>query len=185
MGDMSLPADYPTIPSSVYDEVKLVKLARQIAMGLSDLPDILFANDLTQREFAEIQKLPHFQRVLESELKAWARVDNAEDRVRVKSASMIEEYLPEVYKLLNDRDEPLMGKVKALELVAKWARIGQAEAPTLGSPGDKVQVIINLGADSKLVYDKQLPAKVIDHEPVTVQPLEQTFEESIDAAPAN
>lgn len=187
MGDMSLPADYPTIPPSVYDDAKLVKLARQIAMGMKDVPGILFDNDLTQREFEEICKLPHFDRMLQSELRSWANLENAEDRVRVKAAAMIEEYLPEMYARLNDRDETLMGKVKALELASKWARLGQTETPQLGSPGDRVQVIINLGADSKLVYDKQLPSKVIEHEPAVINPppLEQTFEESIDAAPAN
>ncbi len=187
MGDMSMPSDYPTIPASVYDEVKLVKLARQIAMGVKDLPDILFANDLTQREFEEISKLPHFKRILDAEVRSWASIDSAEDRVRVKSASLIEEFLPELYARLNDRDENLTGKVKALELASKWARLGQTEAPTAGAPGDRVQVIINLGADNKLVYDKQLPHKVIEHEPAVVNapPLEQTFEESIDAIPSN
>lgn len=187
MGDLSMPSDYPTIPASVYDDVKLVKLARQIAMGMKDLPDILFANDLTQREFEEISKLPHFNRILEAEVRAWANIDNAEDRVRVKSASLIEEFLPELYARLNDRDENLMGKVKALELASKWARLGQTETPQQGHPGDRVQVIINLGADNKLVYDKQLPAKVIEHEPAVVNapPLEQTFEESIDASATN
>jgi len=186
MGDMSLPADYPTIPPTVYDEVKLVKLARQIAMGIKDLPDVLFANDLTQREFEEISQLPHFNRILEAELREWARLDSAEDRVRVKAAAMIEEFMPEMYARLNDPEENLMGKVKALELASKWARLGQVDIPQQGHPGDRVQVIINLGADNKLVYDKQLPAKVIDHEPATTsQPLEQSFEASIDAAPAN
>lgn len=187
MGDMSMPADYPTIPSSVYDDVKLVKLARGIAMGMKDLPDILFANDLTQREFEEVSTLPHFNRILEAELRSWANIDNAEDRVRVKSASLIEEFLPELYARLNDREENLMGKVKALELASKWARLGQTETPQQGHHGDRVQVIINLGADNKLVYDKQLPPQVIEHEPAVINapPLQQSFEESIDASPAN
>jgi len=179
MGDMSLPADYPTIPVGVYDEAKLVKLARQIAMGIKDLPDILFDNDLTQREFTEIQSIPLFAKTLESEVKAWAGADNTHARLKLKSAAMLEEYLPELYARLNDRQEPLMAKMKAVELVSKIAGFGDRDVVPAGNPGDKVQVIINLGADTRVEYVKQLPHKVIEHAPVAPQ---QTFEESLDAS---
>ena len=178
MGDMSLPADYPTVPVGVYDDMKLVKLAREIAMGIKDLPEILFDNGLIQREFEEIQQLPHFNKMLASEMQAWQSAVNTQERVKLKAGAMIEEYLPELYARLNDRDEPLMGKIKAMELVSKMAGFGERDIAQAGSPGDRVQVIINLGADVKLQYEKQLPPKVIDHEATT-----QAFTESIDASP--
>lgn len=185
MGDMSMPMDYPTIPPAVYAEAKLVKLARQIAMGIKDLPDILFDNSLTLREFDEIKQLPLFNSILASELKAWEGASNTNERLRVKSAAMLEEFLPELYARLNDAKEPLMAKIKALELSAKLAGFSDKADQPAGSPGDKVSVIINLGADHKLVYDKQLPPKVIEHEPppvVAVQTDEQMFEASLDAS---
>jgi hypothetical protein len=181
MGDMSLPADYPTIPAGVYDEIKLVKLARQIAMGIKDLPGVLFDNDLTLREWDDIKMLPAFQRLLEGEVTSWEGALNTPDRVRIKAASMLEEYLPEMYARLNDRTEPLMAKMKAVELISKIAGFGQTDIPQAGSPGDKVQVIINLGSDTRLNYEKVLPHKVINHEPTTPA-VPMTFEESIDAA---
>jgi len=183
MGDMSLPADYPTVPVSMYDEAKLVKLARQIAMGIKDLPDILFDNGMTLMEFNSIKQNPHFCQLLESEIKSWESAGNTQDRVRIKAGALLEEYLPELYARLNDRQEPLMGKIKALEHLSRMAGFGDRDIPQIGTPGDRVHVVINLGADSKLVYDKQLPPKVIDHAPTTHQPLEQSFEESIDASP--
>jgi len=182
MGDMSLPADYPTIPVGVYDEAKLVKLARQIAMGIKELPDILFDNSLTLREFDEIKQLPAFNRMLESEVKAWEGADNTTARLRLKSAAMLEEYLPELYARLNDREEPLMAKIKALELTAKMAGFGDKDTAPAGNPGDKVQVVINLGADTRVEYIKQLPHKVIEHEPAPQQSFEQAFEESLNAS---
>lgn len=179
MGDMSLPADYPTIPPGVYDEAKLVKLARQIAMGIKTIPEILFDNSLTLREFDEIKQLPLFGRLLSSEIKSWEGADNTNGRLRLKSAAMLEEFLPELYARLNDREEPLMAKIKALELTSKIAGFGDREAPTAGSPGDRVQVIIQLGADTSS-YVKVLPHKVIEHEAPAV-PVDQQFEESLDA----
>lgn len=179
MGDMNLPADYPTIPVGVYDDIKLVKLARGIAMGIKEIPDILFDNGLTLREFEEIKQNTHFNQILAAETKDWEGVRNTADRVKVKSGALIEEYLPELYARLNDRNEPLMAKMKAFEQLTKMAGFGERDIPAMGVPGDRVQVTINLGADTKLVYQKSLPHKVIDNEPaVTHQP---SFEESIDA----
>lgn len=166
MGDMSLPSDYPTVPVAVYDDMKLVKLAREIAMGIKDIPDILFDNGLTQREFEEVQRLPHFNNMLASELSAWGSALNTQDRVKVKAGAMIEEYLPELYARLNDRNEPLLGKIKAMEVISKLAGYGQQDIKREGLPGDRVQVIINLGADHQLQFRKELPAKVIEHEVV-------------------
>jgi len=179
MGDFALPADYPTIPVGVYDDIKLVKLAREIAMGIKDLPDVLFDNSLTQLEFESIQRLPHFNKMLAAEIAAWGSATNTSERVKLKAGAMIEEYLPELYARLNDRDEPLMGKIKAMELISKMAGYGTTDIPQEGKPGDRVHVIINLGADTRLEYRKTLPPKVIDHAPT----LESSFTESIDASP--
>lgn len=185
MGDMSLPAEYPTIPPGVYDDMKLVKLAREIAMGIKDIPDVLFDNSLTQAEFEQIQRLPHFAKMLSSEVAAWASAVNTAERVKLKAGAMIEEYLPELYARLNDRDEPMMAKIKALETISKMAGFGATDIPVAGKPGDRVQVIINMGADHRLEYQKTLPHKVIDHEPAVAShpTMEEAFAESIDASP--
>jgi len=172
MGDMSLPADYPTVPRSVYDDAKLVRLAREIAMGIRDLPDILAAHGLTQTDYDALQETPHFCNMLASEVAAWDGALNTQERIKVKSGSLIEEYLPELYSRLQDRNEPLMAKIKAMELIGKFAGFGDRDVPAAGNPGDRVQVIINLGADVKLQYDKQLPPQVIDVTPAT--PTEST-----------
>jgi hypothetical protein len=179
MGDFDLPADYPTIPVGVYDDIKLVKLARGIAMGIKEIPDILFDNGLTLREFEEIKQLPHFNHILTSERIAWDGALNTSERVKVKASAVIEEYLPELYARLNDRTEPLMAKMKAMEILSKLGHLGERDIASAGVPGDRVQVIINLGADTKLEYQKTLPAKVIDHEPA---PATTSFTESLDAA---
>lgn len=182
MGDFSLPPDYPTIPAGVYDEAKLVKLARQIAMGIKDLPDILFDNGLTLREFDIIKQLPAFGRMLEGEVKAFEGAANTHGRIQLRSASMIEEYLPELYARLNDPREPLMAKIKALELAAKLAGYSERPEGANVSPGDRVQVVINLGADMKSEYVKVLPHKVIEHEAAPAPAANYTFEQSLDTA---
>lgn len=172
MGELSLPADYPTIPPGVYDEIKLVKLAREIAMGIKEVPDILRDNGVTLDQFATIRTLPYFTQLLTSELAAWSSANNTPERVKVKAGSMLEEYLPELYARMNDPSEPLMAKVKAVEVAARLAGLGERDIQPTGAPGERVQVIINLGADTQLEYRKQLPPKVINNDLSLQQNLE-------------
>jgi hypothetical protein len=164
VSDLSLPPDYAVVPSAVYDNIKLVKLAREIAMDMRDVPDVLRDHDITQAEFNKLQHNPIFINLLASEVAAWNDARNISERVKVKAGSMIEEFLPELYARINDKREPLLATVKALEYAARLAGMGQQDIKQQLNPGDRVQVVINLGADSKLSYEKRLPSKVIDHE---------------------
>lgn len=168
MGDFTLPPDYPTIPSGVYDEMRIIKLARHIAQGLKDLGDILYEHGVEPDEYEAIKELPIYKRALESEVNAWKSAGNTLERISLKSAMMIEEFLPEMYARLNDSKEPLIGKMKAVEVAAKLAKapgFNGPEAQQQINPGDRVHVIINLGADTKAEYIKTLPGKVIDNVP--------------------
>lgn len=184
MGDMSLPPDYPTVPTGVYDEMRLIKLARQIAMGIKDIGEILFDHGLDFKQFEDIKKLPIFKKVLAEEVKAWEAADNVHNRIQLKSAAMLEEFLPELYARLNDNKEPLMGKIKALENLAKLAQapgFNGNDAQVSFNPGDRVQVVINLGADTAN-YTKILPHKVINHEPAAQQQYAQVTQEDFTRA---
>lgn len=165
MSDLSLPNDFPMVPAAMWDEREVVRLAREIAMNIEDLDTILEAHRMSRAEFESLQKDPKFVKMLASELSDWTSATNVTERVKVKSAAIIEDFLPELYARLNDRNEPLMGKAKLLEFIAKIANIGQpADGKTL-QPGDRVVVQINLGSADTLKYEKKLPSKVIDHEP--------------------
>lgn len=165
MSDMSLPVDYPIVPPAMFEERQLVRLVRELAMDMREIDQILDDFRMSRAEFEALQKDERFGRMLASELSSWGAATNAHERVKAKSAAMIEDYLPELYARLNDRSENLMGKAKMLEFIAKLAGWGIAENQRELAPGDRVVVQINLGADAQLNYEKRLPAKVIDHEP--------------------
>jgi len=140
--------------------MKIVKVAREIAMGLRDVPDILKAHGITPKEFTRIRTNPYFNSVFTTELTAWSAAGNTPERVKLKSASMIEEWLPELYRSLHDKSESLTSRVKAGELAAKLAGMGQYDAKLEASSADRVQITINMGADRKLEVNKGLPREV-------------------------
>lgn len=149
--------------TSSYNDVKLLRLAREVAMDIVPLTQILEQHQIDQNEWEGIAKHPHFQSLLASERQAWESATNSEERVRFKSLAMIEEALPEFYARMHDAREPLTAKTEVLKTIARFAGVGNNSFDSSVS-GEKLSVTINLGADHQLKIEKELPAKVIEGE---------------------
>jgi hypothetical protein len=153
-----------TSAPSVSDS-NLVKLAREIAMDIQDLETILKQYSISDETWASLQRNQHFIRLLSSQVEEWNGALNTHERVRAKSAAMLEEWLPELNNRMHDRDIAFPAKIEAGKMLGRMAGIGVAAGES-GPGGERFTVTINLGEDSKLItFDKQLPAKVIDHDP--------------------
>lgn len=156
---------YPIVPSAVHDEIRLVKLAREIAMDVKELDDILRVHDISHVDFERLKTNERFKAILTAEVVAWQGAINTNERVKVKAGSMLEEWLPELFSRINDRSESLSSKIEAGKLLERLAGMGSAAAK-VEAPTDRVSITINLGADNKLEFNKRLPPKVIEHEEV-------------------
>ena len=166
---LDLPVVGPARKTGEDGEMQIVRLAREIAMQLRDLPDILKSHGIPQSEFDRLKAHPYFVSVLTSELAAWEAAGNTHDRVKLKSAALIEEWLPELYASMHDKKEALSSRVKAAELAAKLAGMGVYDAKLEGTAADRVQITINMGADRKLEINKGMLPKVIDNnDPLSV-----------------
>jgi len=141
---------------------KLLHLAREIAIDHYSIEDILKNLQISTKEWESIQKSDAFQALLAEQIQAWHSVTNTHERTKLKAASLIEHWLPEAYARLSDRDEALPGKAKLFEVLMKLAGMGQPQNAGSEGGGEKFSVTINLGADSKLTFEKELPAKVIE-----------------------
>lgn len=185
MSELTLPPDYtPTLPEAARREINIVKLAREIAMDLRELPQILEHHCISRDEFERLKRNPYFIKVLQGETEAWQSATNTGERVKIKAAAMAEEWLPELFKRIINPKEDLLKVVKGGELVVKMAGLN-AEDGKGSNPSDKVVITINMGADNRLQVAKQVTPQVIDHEP-TLDPateLQQNlFENSIDVS---
>lgn len=188
MSELSLPPDYvPTLPAAAQREINIVKLAREIAMDQRELSEILEHHCVPQKEFEALKRNPYFNRVLSAEVEAWESATNTQQRVRIKSAAMMEELLPELYKRLVSPKEDLLKVVKGAELVTKLSGLGVEENRD-NDPSNRVVITINMGADSKLQVSKGLPPQVIEHEPtINVSDMademqQNLFEESVNVS---
>ena len=144
-------------------ELKLLQLAREIAMDIRPLDEILKNHNLTNEQFELVARMPRFQSYVESEAAAWHGSLNTHERVKLKAAAMLEEWLPELNVRMHDRAESLNAKIEAGKLARDLAGFARNGVGVEGS-GEKFSVTINLGQDSKLTFEKQLPPIVIDAE---------------------
>lgn len=152
-----------TVLAPSQSDILLVKLAREIAMDIQPLETILKQYSITPEGWDILKSNGKFQNLLFSETEAWNGALNTHERVRLKAASMLEEWLPELNNRLHDADEALPAKIEGGKMLTRIAGIGVGAGE--GGGGERFTVTINLGEDSKLVYEKQLPAKVIEHDP--------------------
>jgi len=150
--------------SPAVNEVTFLKLARELAIGIFSLETILQNNKIDQNTWETIQRHPRFRQLLEAESASWGSALNTHERVKLKSAAMIEEWLPEAYTRLHDQNETLNSKTELGKLIRDLAGFTKQGIGVEGS-GEKFSVTINLGADNQLKFEKQ-SAKTIEGEVV-------------------
>ena len=148
-----------------FGELILLKLAREIAMDIRPVEEILEIHKINGENWENIQKNPYFQGILSSEVEAWQSANNTSERLKIKSLAMVEEALPEFYARMHDPKEPLPAKTDVLKTIAKFAGVGGSDF-NAAVGGEKLSVTINLGADHQLRIEKEVTSKVIDHEDI-------------------
>ena len=146
-----------------FGELILLKLAREIAMDIRPVEEILEIHKINGENWENIQKNPYFQGILSSEVEAWQSANNTSERLKIKSLAMVEEALPEFYARMHDPKEPLPAKTDVLKTIAKFAGVGGSDF-NAAVGGEKLSVTINLGSDHQLRIEKEVTSKVIDHE---------------------
>lgn len=141
-------------------DTKMLRLAREIAMDIQTIEEILGSLGISEAEYEVIQRSEHFRRVLTSEVEAWNSASNTGERVRLKSLSFVEEALPEFFARAHDPTEALQHKTKVLEVVSRLAGLGVGGGVDTALGGEKFSVTINLGQDHTLNFTKDVTPQV-------------------------
>jgi len=156
-------ANTPAVITPQYDPL-FVKLAREIAIDHYELETILEHHQITTEAWTRIKDNPRFQALLESEIASWNEAGNTHERTKLKAAALVEEFLPEGNRLLHAPDQALPAKVELLKTLTRIAGMGLTGVGVDGAPSERFSITINLGADSKLQFEKQVTSKVIEGE---------------------
>lgn len=152
---MKIPHPVPPYIPPFLDDTKMLKLAREIAMDMKPLEDILQALSIDHEEWKGIQMMPRFNAYLKDAIETWHGALNTGERVRLKSLAFVEEALPEFFARAHDATEALPAKTEVLKTIARFAGVGAAVGND-GSPADRLSVVINLGADNSVRLEKDI-----------------------------
>lgn len=137
-----------------FNDNSVLRLAREIAMDMRPLEDVLAAQGISPASWESISKTAKFQDYLLQFANEWNSAINTAERVKLKSLAFIEESLPEFYARAHCPKETLNAKVEVLKTVSRLAGLG---GPVEGSiSGERLSVTINLGADQQVKIEKTM-----------------------------
>ena len=127
-------------------EDKLPVLARELAMGIYEVEDILRRYGVGWDEWERIAALPRFQRLLETTTVEWGSTLNTKERIKVKALAGVEDGLPALFQAAKDGRETLASRVEAYKLARILAGIDGREATDIAP--EKFTLTINIGDTS-------------------------------------
>lgn len=153
--------DELALPEASYNDLKLLKLAREIAMDMRELDDILKSHSVTRSEWQKISTNTKFLDYLRKSTEEWQSATNTAERVRIKSLAFVEEALPEFFARAHDNRENLSAKTEVLKAVSRFAGIG-VSGTEAGITGERFSVTINLGEDKNVKIERDVTPKVIE-----------------------
>lgn len=160
---MSDVLEAPTSPPVVslpvgWDADKLLELARELAMNINDASTIIANHGLDQPTYnAAVAENPFFKRAFEAFRLEWESATNTNKRLGIKAATALELALPVLTARISSKEESLDAAIKGAQLLAKMSGFDD-KAKTDGG-ADKFTITINLGADEKLQFEKDITPK--------------------------
>lgn len=129
--------------------VNLAKLAREIAIDMLPMDEVLRLNQVDDEAWAKIQADPRFDAMLASMITDWNSAGNVRQRVQLKAATGFEAFLEHLIEEGHSPNVPLSQKVELGKLLVK---IGELEAVRDGiNAGQQMLVQINIGEEPKNV----------------------------------
>lgn len=158
-----------------YNDLTMLKLAREIAMDIKPLEQILDMLGLSPASWAVIREDARFQGYLRRCVEEWEGAINTSERVKIKSLAFVEESLPEFFARAHDPKESLPAKTEILKTVARFANVGGSDFAGAGS-GERLSVTINLGSDKQLRIERNITPSTIPHN----DDLQEGFEDQED-----
>jgi hypothetical protein len=148
-------------------DIAMVKLAREIAMDILPLETILKQYAISDEKWSELQRNSKFQMLLGSEVEAWQTALNTHERVKMKSAAMLEEWLPTLNTRMTDATEALPAVIEAGKMLARIAGLGMPGDVSAGNIGERFVINISMGDRVEPIsFAKDVtPQVTIDAEP--------------------
>lgn len=170
-------------PLDLGKDIHVIKLAREVAIDHYPLNEVLDRYGVSTEDWEALQEYPRFQELLAFEKQQWHGALNTNQRVRLKSATLIEEFMEKGDAYLHDKETTFNSKIEFVKLLGKFAGL-DAPAPTVGpAVGGRVTININMGS-KEVAYDGQPDTiDVTDYQEQDPDTIEFDWEAEFEANP--
>jgi hypothetical protein len=137
------------------------QLAVELASEISELKDILTRHGITRAQLRTKLQDPRFQHMFHEARRVWNSDLSVRDRIKIKSAVLVEDSLINLYKIFNDADAAIPARLDAFKSMAKVADVFETTKNNV-PVGDRVSININLGDGRKPVVIEGTAERVIE-----------------------
>ena len=130
---------------------KIAALAREIAIGIYPLDQILLRLKISPAEFRYYSELPQFQSLLDQMAVEWGQTKSTTERIKVKALAGLEDGLSELCSASTNAKEPLSSRVEAFKLLRVLGGIAdKSDTPVMG---ERFTLTINIGDGRQRTID--------------------------------
>lgn len=130
---------------------RLMQLARDLAIDIQTVPNILAKHGITQAQFEYLSIYNEFfKNALASQATEWQGVKGTADRLAAQAAAALEEQMPTLASRMGSKAEKLVDAVEAAKLFATIARVDGKSGDGRRN-GEGFTITIDLGADTRVV----------------------------------
>src|SRR5271165_422701 len=146
-----LDADPPgqVVPSPSAPELtinQLAAIAREIAINVREIPDILAKYDITAGQFStHVYPNGYFQQLLKSYAAEWESITSTNKRLAFQAGAALEETLPAIALRMGSTREDLADVIGAAKFFTQLAGAGAGPGGTPAESGQRFSIQINIG----------------------------------------
>lgn len=154
----------PANPGEVF-AVELAALAREIAMDILPVEQILELHRIGDEEWEKIQANPRFKEMLKDMIREWNATTSTRDRVRAKASTGLESVLEIYIRAIADDAIPLTQRTEAGKFLARLGELDGQKEIQGGGGVSGFKISINIGAVDPVQITAQ-PHQIIEGERV-------------------
>lgn len=161
---------------SEFEEQRLRALAVGLAQCIREPAEIMQELGFTEDDWRELEQSRMFRKMLTQAQAEWNNTSRTPQRIKLKAAVNIEQSLPAFYEDMVDKNQPLVARIRALEVVAKLAGMPEQEVERYNGPQNQFKLEIHLGGGQTISVGAGVDSGAIPVTPgVTTIEARETF----------
>ena len=138
--------------------INYAALAREVAMDILPIAQILQLHQLSEEDWARIQGHKVYQETVAGLVREWESATNVRERVKIKAATGLELQLEVYVSEISDTAIPLAQRVEAGKFLARLGEL-DGNRDVMGAGGSAFSISINIGDVHRQV---DVAPKIID-----------------------